>query len=74
MLEWFISNRRDFPWRKSGINNYELIISEILLQRTKAETVANYYDTFFAKYPDWDKIKNASINDLESILGPFGFT
>ncbi len=72
MLEWFNSNRRDFPWRKSGINNYELIISEILLQRTKAETVAKYYNTFFAKYPNWDKIKNASINDLENILRPLG--
>jgi DNA (cytosine-5)-methyltransferase 1 len=72
MLEWFNSNRRDFPWRKSDINNYELIISEILLQRTKAETVAKYYNTFFVKYPNWDKIENASINDLENILRPLG--
>ncbi len=72
MLEWFNSNRRDFPWRKSVINNYELIISEILLQRTKAETVAKYYHIFFAKYPNWDKIKNASINDLENIFRPLG--
>ena len=46
LLSWFESNKRDFPWRKDGISNYEIILSEILLQRTKAETVSNYYNYF----------------------------
>jgi DNA (cytosine-5)-methyltransferase 1 len=72
LLEWFDSNKRDFPWRKNEITNYELILSEILLQRTKAETVSKYYDTFFKKYPDWDKLINANFQDLEQILKPLG--
>lgn len=71
-MEWFASNKREFPWRKNEISNYELILSEILLQRTKAETVAKYYKTFFNKYPNWEKLSNATINDLESILKPLG--
>ena len=71
-MEWFDFNKRDFPWRKNEISNYELIISEILLQRTKAETVSRYYSIFFKKYPDWDSIIDAKIQDLEKILKPLG--
>ncbi|MFN8239578.1 MAG: hypothetical protein U0X39_02360 [Bacteroidales bacterium] len=38
LLDWFVDNRRDFPWREPGTDNYRIIISEVLLQRTKAET------------------------------------
>ncbi|MDH5603056.1 MAG: DNA cytosine methyltransferase, partial [Cyclobacteriaceae bacterium] len=72
LLEWFDINKRDFPWRKEEISNYELILSEILLQRTKAETVAKYYGTFFGKYPDWEKLCTATSRDLEDILKPLG--
>jgi A/G-specific adenine glycosylase len=72
ILEWFGQNRRDFPWRKEEISNYELILSEILLQRTKAETVSAYYSTFFKKYPSWEQLIKANISQLEQILKPLG--
>lgn len=72
LLDWFGTNKRDFPWRTENISNYQVIISEILLQRTKAETVAKYYNIFFNKFPDWQKLTEASISDLEKILHPLG--
>lgn len=72
LLKWFCENKRDFPWRRAGISNYELIMSEILLQRTKAQSVANYYHTFFRKYPDWQQLCNANYEELVSILKPLG--
>ncbi|MBU1009347.1 MAG: DNA (cytosine-5-)-methyltransferase [Bacteroidetes bacterium] len=72
LLKWFTTNKRDFPWRKDGISNYELIFSEILLQRTKAETVAKYYDSFFKKFPDWDKLILATDKELEVIFKSLG--
>jgi len=72
LLEWFDTNKRDFPWRKEGVSNYELIFSEILLQRTKAETVAKYYDTFFKKFPNWEKLILATDKELEKIFRPLG--
>ncbi len=72
LLDWFSSNKRDFPWRRDDITKYEIIISEILLQRTKAETVAKYYSTFFNTYPDWESLVNSEIEDLEKILKPLG--
>jgi A/G-specific adenine glycosylase len=72
LLEWFETNKRDFPWRHDTITSYELIFSEILLQRTKAETVAKYYKMFFDRYPNWDEIMKASTSELEEILQPLG--
>jgi len=72
LLEWFDSNKRDFPWRNENVSNYELILSEILLQRTKAETVAKYYNVFFKKYPNWEKLIKAKNKDLEEIIKPLG--
>jgi DNA (cytosine-5)-methyltransferase 1 len=72
LLEWFATNGRNFQWRNETISNYQLIFSEILLQRTKAETVSKYYETFFSKYPDWHELANATIEDLEEILRPLG--
>lgn len=51
LLKWFEVNRRDFPWRREGVTNFELVFSEVLLQRTRAETVAQYYPVFLAVTP-----------------------
>jgi A/G-specific adenine glycosylase len=72
LLEWFDSNKRDFPWRKEGVSNYELIFSEILLQRTKAETVAKYYNTFFKKFTNWEKLLLATDKELVETFKPLG--
>lgn len=72
MLDWFDSNRRDFPWRDESTSNYEIIISEVLLQRTKAETVAKFYPNFFGKYPGWISLSRATLEEFEQILKPLG--
>ncbi len=63
---------RSFPWREEGFSNYKTIITEILLQRTRAETVAAYLPVFFNKYPDWDALAETTREDLEIILKPLG--
>ena len=72
LLKWFDENQRIFPWREDRATKYQQIVSEILLQRTKAETVAKYYDTFFFKFPDWNALANASLEELEEIMKPLG--
>ena len=46
ILLWYKENGRAFPWRKKGLTNYQYIIAETLLQRTKAETVSNFFNEF----------------------------
>lgn len=72
LLEWYKLNGRNFPWRKNGLTQYEIIIAEILLQRTKAETVAAFYPTFLKTFPNWLALKNADSSTLENTIKPIG--
>ncbi len=72
LLKWFTGNGRDFPWRKKSATNYELIISEVFLQRTKAETVAKFLPVFLKKYPNWKRLGEATEYELQDILKPIG--
>jgi A/G-specific adenine glycosylase len=72
LLRWFDEHARAFPWRDPAATKYEQILSEILLQRTRAETVARFYPVFFARYPDWKALSRAKLEDLEEILRPLG--
>ena len=72
LLGWYDENGRDFPWRREEAGTFEKICVEVLLQRTKAETVAAAYPKFFKKYNSWSQIANASIAELEETLKPLG--
>lgn len=72
LLDWFSREGRHFPWRNKSTTNYEHIISEVLLQRTKAETVNKFFNKFIAKYPSWRRLSNASEQELKEILKPIG--
>jgi len=72
LLEWYTENGRSFLWRNKSATNYELIISEVFLQRTRAETVSKFLPTFLKKYPSWKQLGEASENDLQEITKPLG--
>ncbi len=72
LLDWFSTFGRKFPWRGKNASNYEVIIAEILLQRTKAGTVAKYIHSFLDQFPSWGVLTLASEADLRSALRPFG--
>jgi A/G-specific adenine glycosylase len=68
---WFDSHGRDFPWR-GWRDPYRVAITEILLQRTRAQSVANFVPSFFEKYPDALSLSRAPIPELQKALLPIG--
>jgi A/G-specific adenine glycosylase len=73
LLFWFkINGRHHLPWRKEGLSSYEIIIAEILLQRTKAETIDKFYEKFLQLFNNWTMIGNANIEIIENALKPIG--
>jgi len=72
ILKWFKTNSREFPWRGHNRSAYELLVAEILLQRTRAENVVNVYLDFIEKYPNFRKLSEAKISELEYLLKPIG--
>jgi A/G-specific adenine glycosylase len=72
LLKWYDMNGREFPWRKPGLTHYQFVVTEVLLQRTKAETVSAFYSVFTKRYPTWIALATDSIKNLELALKPIG--
>jgi A/G-specific adenine glycosylase len=50
-LEWLDQHGRDYPWRYTT-DPWQIYATEILLQRTRANAVADIYESFFGEFPD----------------------
>lgn len=72
LTRWFKLNNRQFPWRKKSCSKYQLIIAEVLLQRTQAETVSRFFPHFIKRYPTWKALAKATRKDLQFYLKPIG--
>ncbi len=71
LLRWFDENGRDFPWRTTA-DLYQQVIAEILLQRTRAETVSSFFGTFIARFPSWNALAKTPISQIRRFLKPIG--
>ncbi len=73
LLCWFVRNGRSFlPWREPGRTPYEVVVAEILLQRTTAAAVARAYSGFLKSYPSWIALAQTPPEGLENALRPLG--
>ncbi|HVT54557.1 MAG TPA: A/G-specific adenine glycosylase [Xanthobacteraceae bacterium] len=76
LLAWYDRHRRDLPWRaKPGeaIDPYRVWLSEIMLQQTRVETVARYYDKFLAKFPTVEKLAKAPLGEVLKLWAGLGY-
>lgn len=69
---WSVRAGREFVWRKGSASNYKRVVAEILLQRTRAETVNTLYPSFFRSFPSWPKLARATLRELRDSLRPLG--
>ena len=72
LVDWFEEHGRKFQWRNPTASEYEQICVEVLLQRTRAETINSHYDQFFNRFPDWASLRQATKAELEKALVPLG--
>lgn len=72
ILTWFRKEGRPFPWREPKASLYAKVVSEILLQRTRAETVAGFFPRFIHRFPGWKQLAAATDEELRVFLEPIG--
>ena len=63
LLDWYAVEARDLPWRNTR-DPYAILVSEIMLQQTRVETVLRYYDRFVRQFPTFDALAEAPIDDV----------
>jgi A/G-specific adenine glycosylase len=71
ILGWWRENGRQFPWRITR-DSYSIIVSEVLLHRTRADQVVPVYRSLLKKFPTIEDLASASIDDVRAIVGPLG--
>jgi len=71
LLNWWAKNKRIFPWRETR-NLYNVLVSEVLLHRTKAKQVVSIYEEFVAKFPTIADLSNANLDEVTRLLLPLG--
>jgi A/G-specific adenine glycosylase len=71
MLQWASHSLRDYPWRHDR-TAYRVFISEVFLQRTKADQVRPIYDQFLKKYPDYTSLYRMKKKDIGQYFAPLG--
>jgi A/G-specific adenine glycosylase len=64
LTTWFGDQARDLPWREAR-SPYRVWVSEVMLQQTRAATVAPYFERFVERFPDVHVLAAA---DLQAVL------
>jgi len=72
LLEWFLSNGRDFPWRHET-SPYKILVAEKLLQQTTYGHVMKVYQTFLKKFPNVEALAKAEVSEIEDTIRRLGF-
>ncbi len=72
LLDWYRQNRRDLPWRESR-DPYRVLVSEIMLQQTRAETVKPYFHRFLATLPTVEALASADEPTLLKLWEGLGY-
>ena len=69
---WEGNGRHELPWRKTT-DPYRVLVSEIMLQQTQVERVVPFYQKFLRKFPNVEKLANASLADVLKTWSGLGY-
>jgi A/G-specific adenine glycosylase len=71
LLAWSKVHGREFPWRNTK-DPYTIWLAEALLQRTRADIVADQFQTIVKEFPDIDSLRKASQGKIRRAIRRLG--
>lgn len=73
LLAWHEENgRHELPWREPDRSAFEILVAEILLQRTNATAVSGTYIPFVARYHSPEAVVAARTDAIERRISSLG--
>jgi len=72
LINWYLVNKRDLPWRNTS-NPYFIWLSEIILQQTQVAQGLPYYVAFTTKYPTIFNLANANESQILKLWQGLGY-
>ena len=72
LLAWYAKNARRLPWRGQP-DPYLVLVSEIMLQQTRVETVIPYFQKWIEQFPDITSLANTDQGTVLSAWEGLGY-
>lgn len=72
LLRWFSAHKRSFLWRGDCVGPEVILISEMLLRKTKAEAAEPVVKALLSAFPNLSTLAKASERRLVRLLRPIG--
>jgi A/G-specific adenine glycosylase len=72
LLHWYAEYGRDLPWRNTS-DPYRILVSEVMLQQTQVERVIPKYHEFLGRYPSFQELAQASVEEVKETWYPLGY-
>jgi A/G-specific adenine glycosylase len=72
LLKWFEFNKRTFSWRTLKLTPFQLLVAEMMLQKTNAKQVEKMFENFILKHPDAKSMIEIEEESLAEELQPLG--
>ncbi|UCG28621.1 MAG: A/G-specific adenine glycosylase [Bacteroidales bacterium] len=69
---WYISNKRELPWRETA-DPYKIWVSEIILQQTRVVQGLGYYERFIKAFPDVHSLARATTDQVMRLWQGLGY-
>jgi len=72
VISWWRTQEFNFPWRTREGSEWEALVTEVLLQRTRANAVKELYREFFKKYSSIERLHDASEGEIRDDISSLG--
>jgi len=63
LLRHYDERHRRLPWR-GETDPYRILVSEVMLQQTRVETVLDYYERWLSRFPDLQSLASADADEV----------
>lgn len=72
ILDWYLVNKRDLPWRKTR-DPYCILISEVMSQQTQLSRVVPKYEAWLEKFPTVQSLAKANVSEVLRYWSGLGY-
>lgn len=72
LIEWFLHEKRDLPWRNNP-SPYAVWVSEVMLQQTQVSVVIPYFEKWMKRFPTVGDLAKASEGEVVKLWEGLGY-
>ncbi len=75
LASWFDRNQRSLPWRRPPYEGdpYAILVSEVMLQQTRVDTVVPYFEAWMARWPTIADLASADEQEVLAAWQGLGY-